>query len=226
VAEDFAGYMGIDPDRIEVIYNPVLPPGGIQLEPDADPAAPFRRPGEALVVAMGRLVPAKDFATLIRAFAHLRTRRAARLVIFGEGEERERLTALIEELRLDASVALPGYTAQPYAALAGADVLALSSRWEGFGNVLVEAMAVGTPVVATDCPSGPREILEDGRWGRLVPPGDAATLADALDATLSSSTDGGQLQRAAARFDSRVIARQYLQTLGLAGAGSPAHAQT
>ncbi len=215
VADDFADYTGIDRERIEVIYNPVIPPGGIPVARGVDPVSAFRRQGEALVIGMGRLTPAKDFPTLLRAFGRLRERRPARLVIFGDGEERDRLGALGAELGLGDFVTLAGHTDHPYAALAGADVFALSSRWEGFGNVLVEAMAVGTPVVSTDCPNGPREILEDGRWGRLVPPGDDARLAEALDYTLTDPPDAEQLRAAVARFDSSVIARQYLNTLGL-----------
>ena len=215
VADDFAAYTGIGRERIEVIHNPVIPPGGITIDPGLDPCRPYRRPGESLIVGMGRLTAAKDFATLVRALARLRERRPARLVLFGDGGEHDRLAALAAELGLADAVVLAGHTDEPYAALAGADVFALSSQWEGFGNVLVEAMAVGTPVVATDCPNGPREILEDGRWGRLVPPGDDAALAEALDGTLADPPDGERLRAAVARFDSHRVARQYLDTLGL-----------
>src|SRR5690606_7014711 len=113
-----------------------------------------------------------DFLTLIRAFARVRaTRNDARLVILGEGEQREEIERLVAELGLKPHVSLPGFVKNPYAYMARAAVFVLSSRWEGFPNVLVEAMAVGVPVVATDCMAGPAEILENGRYGQLVPVG-------------------------------------------------------
>lgn len=215
VADDFAAYTGIDRQRIEVIHNPAIPPAGISVDRDDDPVSSYRRPGEALVVAMGRLIPAKDFSTLIRALARAREQRPMQLVVFGEGPEHERLAALAARLGVADAVALAGHTGRPYAAMAAADLFVLSSRWEGFGNVLVEAMAVGTPVVATDCPNGPREILEDGRWGPLVSVGDDEALAGAMLATLADPPDASRLRAAARRFDSHVVAARYLQTLGL-----------
>ncbi len=101
-------------------------------------------------------------------------------MILGQGRARERLLALAAELGVAEDVALPGFVPEPYAFMAHADLFAFTSRWEGLGFVIIEALAVGTPVVATDCPSGPREILQDGRIGPLVPVGDAAALAAAM----------------------------------------------
>jgi len=138
-----------------------------------------------VVLAAGRLTRQKDFPTLLRAFARARAGGAhARMLILGEGEDRPALEGLRDELGLAADVALPGFTADPYPYFGHAALYALSSGWEGLPTVLVECLAVGLPVVSTDCPSGPREILRGGRLGALVPVGDAAALGDAIAAAL------------------------------------------
>lgn len=138
-----------------------------------------------VVIGVGRLVPTKDFATLIKAFAELRQKREARLVILGEGPERPALQQLVKDLNLEESVWLPGFMTNPFRYVARSSIFVLSSRWEGFGNVLVEALACGTPVISTDCPGGPSEILEGGKWGHLVPVGDHEALAKAMLDTLN-----------------------------------------
>jgi glycosyltransferase involved in cell wall biosynthesis len=135
-------------------------------------------------------------------------------MILGEGEERQPLEALARELRLDADVALPGFVSNPYAYMKRAAVFAASSRWEGFGNVLVEAMACGAPVVSTDCPSGPREILEGGRHGLLVPVGDAQALARAIEASLGRPPLPGARARAD-DFGIGAAVDRYAAVLGL-----------
>jgi glycosyltransferase involved in cell wall biosynthesis len=203
-------------EKIKVIYNPVITP---ELFARAEEPLdhPWFRPGEPpVVLGVGRLTQAKDFPTLIRAFALVRKERPARLMILGEGEERPKLEALVRELRLEEDVALPGFVDNPYKYMKRAAVFVLSSRWEGFGIVLVEAMALGTPVVATDCPSGPAEILENGKWGRLVPPGDPEALAKAILDTL----EGGVSRVKATtnvqkRFSMIAIVEQYLKVLGV-----------
>lgn len=213
VANDLSHYLGIERDRIEVIHNPVLPPGGIRTSPGLDPLAPYRQHGEFLIVGMGRLCAAKDFETLVQAFHILRERIRARLVIFGDGEDRPALLELIDRLRLHDFIHLPGHTSHAYEALEKADIFVLSSRWEGFGNVLAEALAVGTPVVSTDCPHGPAEILDGGRHGRLVPVGDACAMATAIIDTLSEKAEPDELKRAAERFSSEVAALRYMELL-------------
>jgi len=184
VAEDLAKTTGLPQEQIRVIYNPVVTPE--ILEKAEEPLNhPWFAPGEPpVILSAGRLTRAKDYPTLIRAFALVRRERPARLMILGEGEERPKLEALVRELDLDEDVSLPGFVDNPYAYMARSAVFVLSSAWEGFGNVLVEAMAVGTPVVATDCPSGPAEILEGGKWGKLVPVGDIEKIAKAIIDTL------------------------------------------
>lgn len=184
VADDLVKTARLSRERIQVIYNPVVTPE--ILEKAEEPLNhPWFAPGEPpVILSVGRLTKQKDYPTLIRAFALVRQERPARLVILGEGEERPKLEALIQELGLEEDVSLPGFVDNPYAYMARSAVFVLSSAWEGFGNVLVEAMAVGTPVVSTDCPSGPAEILEGGKWGKLVPVGDVEKIAKAIIDTL------------------------------------------
>ena len=186
VAHDIARITGAPPERTRVIYNPVLTPELFQLA-EAPVEHPWFATGSPpVVLAVGRLEPQKDFATLLRAFAQLRRRRDARLLILGEGSQRGALERLQAELGLKDEAQLPGFCPNPFPYMKRAALLALSSQWEGLGLVLVEALALGTAVVATDCRSGPREILQDGRLGRLVPAGDADALAAAIEATLAS----------------------------------------
>lgn len=187
VADDLVRALGLDPAKVHTLYNPVVT-DDLLLKAQAPVEHPWFNEGEPpVLLGVGRLTQPKDFPTLIRAFGQLRARRPARLMILGEGELRPRLEALVREQGLEDDVQLPGFMANPFACMARAAVFVFSSRWEGFGNVLVEAMACGTPVVSTDCPSGPAEILEGGRWGRLVPVGDVAALAEAMAATLDEA---------------------------------------
>jgi glycosyltransferase involved in cell wall biosynthesis len=171
---------------VNVIHNPIvdLRLKAAVLEPPTHPWCSDR--SVPLVVSAGRLTKAKDYTTLLHAFAIVTHTRKARLLILGEGELRAPLMRLVTTLNLDASVAMPGFVDNPYSHMRAAAVFVLSSQWEGFGNVLVEAMASGAPVVSTDCPSGPAEILEHGRWGRLVPVGDSHALAGGIIDALES----------------------------------------
>jgi glycosyltransferase involved in cell wall biosynthesis len=155
---------------------------------------------------MGRLVPQKDFATLLRAFALVRADRPARLVILGEGPERDRLMLLARELGIENDVLLPGFVTNPFAWVGRASLFVLSSAWEGLPTVLVEALACGTPVIATDCPHGPRAILEGGDLGPLVPVGDSRKMAEAMRRMLDAPTERSRLlARAAAFHEDRAI---------------------
>jgi len=183
-ADDLASTSGLARDRVEVIYNPVITPDILALARQA-PDHPWFGPGQPpVILGVGRLTRQKDFPTLIRAFAAVRRQHEARLVILGEGEERSSLEALVAELGLGAVVSLPGFRDNAMAYIAGSAMFVLSSAWEGLPTVLIEALAAGTRVVSTDCPSGPREILENGRLGALVPVGDVAALAAAMSAGL------------------------------------------
>ena len=145
--------------------------------------------------------------------------RAARLVILGEGGDRPKLEQLISELHLEDRVRLPGFVDNPFPWMQAARVFALSSVIEGSGNVLVEAMALGTPVVTTDCPSGPAEIVDGGRLGHLVPMRDPIALAAALDEALSQPTDKNQLMEATRLFEATESARNYLRVLNIEAPG-------
>jgi glycosyltransferase involved in cell wall biosynthesis len=181
---------------------------------------PWFAPGQPpVILGVGRLEPQKDFATLLRAFSTVHADRPCRLVILGEGGQRRELQALAAELGIAADLAMPGFVTNPYAYLRHASLFAFSSRWEGFGNALVEALAVGTPVVSTDCPDGPSEILEGGRFGPLVPVGDHAALADAMRLVLDGPPAPDQLRAAAQRYTQEVSATAYLEAMGLDPAG-------
>ena len=186
VGDDVVAITGLARGRIAVVHNPVFRPEieALSRQPLEHPW--FRDGGTPVLVAAGKLKPQKDFVTLLKAFAQLRAARPARLVILGEGAERARLEQLLRELGVAADVDMPGYVENPYPYFRHAAVFVLSSAWEGLPNVLIEAMACGCPVVATDCPSGPSEILERGSIGRLVPVGDAPAMAGAIAATLDA----------------------------------------
>ncbi|MEX0729491.1 MAG: glycosyltransferase [Aquisalimonadaceae bacterium] len=211
VADDLAERIRLDRRRIEVIYNPVVTPR--LLERSREPIRhPWLESGQPpVVLGVGRLTAAKDFPTLIRAFAKVRQSIAVRLLILGEGEERPRLEALVAQLALQHDVSLPGFVSNPYPYMRQVAALALSSAWEGFGNVLVEAMASGTPVVSTDCRSGPAEILEGGKWGRLVQAGDSDGLADAITEAVNSPRGRG-MERAN-YFSMERAVEHYLQVM-------------
>jgi glycosyltransferase involved in cell wall biosynthesis len=183
-ADDLASSSRLPRERVHVVYNPVITPTIMATARQA-PDHPWFAPGQPpVILSAGRLTRQKDYPTLIRAFADLRRRRAGRLMILGEGEERPRLEALVREVSLGDDVALPGFRSNAAAYMAHSALFVLSSAWEGLPTVLIEALASGARVVSTDCPSGPREILQDGRLGALVPVGDAAALAGAMFAAL------------------------------------------
>lgn len=212
-AADLAQIMDLPLDRIRVIYNPVVTPE-VMHKSQAPIDHPWFAPGQPpVILGVGRLVGQKDFFNLVSAFALVRKQREARLMILGEGEDRPKLEQLINDFNLAQDVTLPGFVENPYAYMAKAAVFALSSRFEGFGNVVAEAIAVGTPVVSTDCPSGPAEILENGKYGRLVPVADPQALSAAILETLDHPVDAEILRQRSLEFSSDRIVDQYLAVL-------------
>ena len=180
VRDDLSQLTDIPGERMMVIYNPSVVRADLWKKAHAPLDHPWFEPGQPpVLVAVGRLQIQKDYPTLIRAFALVRKNREVRLVILGEGRERSRLEALIEQLGLRHDVRLPGFVTNPYVYMAQASLFVLSSRWEG--------LCCGTPVVSTDCPSGPREILNDGRYGQLVPVGEVNGLAKAIEVSLEGN---------------------------------------
>ncbi|HTO83719.1 MAG TPA: glycosyltransferase [Methylomirabilota bacterium] len=213
VADDLAARTGIDRARIRTVYNPIVT-SDLDARAAADPAEPWLEPGmPPVILAAGRLVPKKDFATLLQAFVRVRQTTDARLIILGEGREKRRLQALAHSLGIAVDLKFAGWTENPYAYMARAAVFALSSIREGFGNVLVEALACGCPVVATDCLSGPAEILDGGRYGRLVAPGDVDAFAAALLGTLAARPDPEPLRQRAQMFTVRRTTDAYVDLL-------------
>jgi glycosyltransferase involved in cell wall biosynthesis len=215
VARDTRDLTGLALERIPVIRNPVVGPELYRKSRLPAEHPWFSEPAVPVILGAGRLTVQKDFATLVRAFGLLRRQRRCRLVILGEGPERAGLERLVAELGLAGDVALPGHTDNPYAAMARSRLFVLSSRWEGSGNVLTEAMALGVPVVSTDCPSGPAEMLQEGRLGSLVPVGDAEALSAAIAAALDRPPDSAGLKEGVADYAIGTSARRYLDVLGL-----------
>jgi glycosyltransferase involved in cell wall biosynthesis len=214
VAQDLNSITGIPSERIQVIYNPVVTPE-LFIKAKASVEHPWFRQGEPpVILGVGRLSLQKDFSTLIRAFAQVQRERPARLVILGCGPEQVRLENLVRELNLEKEVAFLGFVQNPFAYMAKAGVFVLSSAWEGLGNVLLEAMAVGTPVVSTNCESGPAEILANGKYGSLTPVGDSQKMAEEILSVLSGNTkkvDSNWLQQ----FTLEACIEKYLDVLGI-----------
>jgi glycosyltransferase involved in cell wall biosynthesis len=213
VAEDLARYSGVSLDRVDIVNNPVVTPELYRLVNEPVDHPWFGRGNIPVILGVGRLAPQKDFGALVKAFAEVRIHRAARLVIVGEGPERNELERLARELGVYDDFSLPGFCRNPYALMARSAMLVLSSRWEGSPNVLVEAMACGTPVVSTDCPHGPAETLQGGRFGALVPVGDVSALAAAIAQTLDNPLAAEPLRQRARDFTVERSVEQYLQVL-------------
>ena len=216
VAADTARIARVPAERIEVIRNPVITPE-LASEASADCTHPWLQPGQpSVVLAAGRLDRQKDFPTLIRAFARLRKQRRCRLIILGDGRDRRALVDLAAELGVTDDLDLPGFQRNPYAFMARAQLFTLSSAWEGSPNVLTEAMALGVPVVATDCPSGPAELLGHGRYGPLVPVGDAERLSEAMGRALDAPPSAETLRAAVAEYRQEIAAERYLAAIARA----------
>jgi glycosyltransferase involved in cell wall biosynthesis len=215
VAQDLVKVTGLPASCMQVIYNPVFTPDLAQKAKEPVHHPWFEEGKPPVILGIGRLVGQKDFETLIRAFAQIRQSIPARLMILGSNAGSQTgLEKLIKALGIDAEVALPGFVNNPYSYLARAKVFVLSSRWEGLPLVLVEALAIGTPIVSTDCESGPAEILDHGRYGVLVPVKNPTAMAEAILKVLDGDVppiDRSWLEQ----FKIENIAQQYLSTMGI-----------
>ncbi|MGM8885992.1 glycosyltransferase [Psychrobacter sp. 1U2] len=209
VAKDIALLSSLPLESIKVIYNPA---SKIELN-NFQAKSPFAVNDGLAIIAVGRFKKVKNHALLIKAFALVREKVTAKLYIVGDGDLRGEYEALIGSLNLQQDVVLTGFVNDPSAYYIHADLFVLSSDYEGFGNVIVEAMDAGTPIVATDCESGPREILEEGKYGTLVPVGDVNALADAMLESLEQEHDHEALKRHAATFSVAKISAQYLAVM-------------
>lgn len=213
VVDDIAALSGLSPAAFAVIHNPLPPRPNPAEQALRGAEASWSGPGGARIVTVGSLKAQKNHALLLRAFAEL-NRPDARLMLVGTGAGEAELRALAADLAITDRVIFAGFHADPTPFYQTADLFVLASDYEGFGNVIVEALACGTPVVATDCPSGPAEILADGEYGALVPVNDPRALAAAMAAALAATHDPAQLRRRASDFAPAIAARRYLQLMG------------
>lgn len=204
---------GVPKKQLRVIYNPI-DVAGIRAAAQAEARFPWVD-AHPVFVAVGRLTPAKNFPLLLRAFRRAREHIPCHLTIVGEGEERRFLESLIREMGLSKDTWLAGYRDNPWSFMSHAIALVSSSDWEGLPNVLIEALALKIPVISTDCPSGPAEILEGGRYGLLTPPGDEVALAAAMLRVLDGDMPLFDYDASVERFRPDKIAEHYLSMLGI-----------
>jgi glycosyltransferase involved in cell wall biosynthesis len=210
LADDLAGLAGLRRDAFTVIYNPVdAPPVPLEVPPAIEQ---LWGDAQKRIVTVGSLKAQKNHALLIRSFARL-DRAGAKLMIVGSGPLEAELKRLAASLGIADRVILPGFTPDPWPYYASADLFVLSSDYEGYPNVLVEAMRCGLAVVSTDCESGPREILDGGRYGRLVPVGDEKALAEAMAAELAGPHDPDLVRKRAEELSGANTAERYLDLL-------------
>ena len=213
VKADLADNFKIKPDKVTVIYNPVLSAADLDTQHPTPNDPWFQRGQPPVITGAGRLTPVKGFTTLLQAFAIVRQNRRARLMIFGEGPQRPELQSLANQLDIADDFRLPGFVPDLRDHLVHAAAFVFSSHAEGFGNVLVEAMSTGTPVISTDCPGGPTEILQNGRLGPLVPVGDPSHMAHAIIHALDNPMEPDTLKRRASDFTTDKILPQYTQLI-------------
>jgi len=214
-ARDLAGFARIPEERITVIPNPVDVREIRNMASEQADHPWFRVSEVPVVVGLGELTSRKGFDTLIRAFATFRGQKPARLFLMGKGSGRDSLEKLCLDLGIREDVEFAGFRENPFPFLAHADLFVQPSRYEGFGMALLEALALGVPVVATDCPSGPREILQDGKYGRLVPVEDFNSMAAAIKKTLDSPPDAGYLAEAVTPYILETVTDRYIEILKL-----------
>ena len=213
VARDLEQRLGLEKETVKVLNNPVVNKDLIARS-QADFEHPwFAENSPPVFLAVGRLNPQKDFPNLLHAFARLRKQKSARLIILGEGKERQTLETIINNLGISEDVLMPGFVKNPYVYMKRASCFVLSSREEGLPTVLIESMACGCPVVATNCPSGPDEILDRGTYGSLVPMENSETLAAAMLKTLENPPKKESLMQRANEYSTEKVVANYLSLL-------------
>jgi len=214
ILDDLSTISSAAAEKGRVVYNPVVDQN-LMAKSRADVSHPWFGQEDAvpILLGVGRFGPQKNFSLLLRAFAEVCRDREVRLVMLGDGEERDQLEELTRKMDVQDRVDFVGFAENPYKYMARASLLVMSSRFEGLPSVLVEALACGCPVVSTDCPSGPREILEDGEWGRLVPVGDEKALANAITESLDEEHDPERLRARAEDFSVEKAVNDYLEVI-------------
>jgi glycosyltransferase involved in cell wall biosynthesis len=215
VAEDLEKRIHYLQNKVEYIYNPIITSDIARLANEPVDNQWFHEKDLYLIISAGRLTPQKDYSLLLKAFSLVRKKMNCRLIILGEGEERNNLTNLAKDLGIEEDVWMPGFVDNPYKYISRAHLFVSSSKSEGFPNVLIEAMACGTPIVATDCPSGPNEILDNGRYGKLVPVGNFGMMANAIIETLKNPLSSEILILRANQFSLEKAVSRYLEVIGL-----------
>lgn len=215
VASDLAYTAKIPLEKIRVVYNPIYRVEMEELMEQQVDHPWFSEGQPPVILAAGRLVEQKDYPTLLHAFARLRLQRSVHLVILGEGRLLPELKKLVTELNIAEDVDFHGFATNPYCFMARCSVFVLSSAWEGFANVVAEALACGAQVVSTDCKSGPEEILANGQYGQLVPVGDDVALADAILKALDHPLPKDFLRQRGRSFTAATAALQYFDAVGI-----------
>jgi glycosyltransferase involved in cell wall biosynthesis len=185
IKDDLEKFAKLPENKIKVIYNPIITQDLFIKAKEPVDHPWFAPDSPPVILGVGRLTKAKDFPTLLKAFALVRKEIDSRLVILGEGDDRKSLEKLSKDLDIEEYLWMPGFVDNPYKYMSKASVFVLSSIYEGLPTVLVEALALSCPVVSTDCPSGPDEILENGKYGKLVPVGDHIAMAQAIEEILT-----------------------------------------
>lgn len=224
VRQDTLKLARLDADAVTVVRNPVITDSMLTSAQEPAPHS-WLEEDVPVVLGIGRLSRQKDFPTLIKAFAKARDQRELRLIILGDGGDRDALQALVKSLGISDSVLMPGFDANPYRWLSPADLFVLSSRWEGSPNALTEALALGVPSVSTRCPSGPDETLQEGRYGRLLAMGDVDAMADAILETLAAPLSAETLKQAVSEYQDSISAAHYLRLLGIDAQLNDGHRQ-
>ena len=214
IADDFICMTGLKAEKVKVVPSPIVKDDIFSkgLEPAEHPW--FRNKTSPVVLGVGELSGRKNFEMLVKAVAQVQETRTCRLILLGKGKRRASLKSLSEKLGIADRVDLPGFVENPYPFIASADVVVVSSRWEGLAVVLIEALALGTPVISTDCPSGHRDVLRNGSIGFLIPIDDHSGMAQAIFKTLNDPVPQKTLQEAARPYEIERSTQAYLEAMG------------
>jgi glycosyltransferase involved in cell wall biosynthesis len=213
VADDLSKLGRIQRKKIKVIYNPISLEG-ITTQAQEKLCHPWLvDKTEPVFIAVGSLTAQKDFSNLLESFCLVNKQMASRLIVLGEGPLRQELKTQVLELGIHEKVDFYGFAKNPFSFMALSDVFVLSSKWEGLPNALIQAVALGMRIVATDCPSGPQEILDNGKIGTLVEVGNVKTLASAMLSSLETQHNSGYVKSSAKRFSSDIILPKYIKVL-------------